>query len=612
MQGQPDADAHRGILVRYALTGLTRPKLPLLVAILAVLLTVPSLWGGWVADDHNHRLRLADPQQIPEQLAGLAGSPMKLFTFADGNPEHNRTLMDVGFWPWWTVPNLRAAFFRPVTVATHWLDYRLWPDRPALMHAHSLLWFAALVGAAAVFYRRFMGITCVAGLAAVLYAVDDARGMPVGFLANRNALLATLFGVLAIIAHDRWRRDSRRLGAIAAPLLLTVSLFSAEAGIGTIAYLFAHAVYLDPGTRRQRVVALLPYAVVVLVWRVVWSRLGCGVWGMAFYVDPLTEPLRYLTAVLERAPILLLGQLFLPPADLYLLFLDLGISSLAYVGTLVAVTVVCAIMLRRFQWDASARFFALGMVLSLLPICATFPSDRLLFFVGLGAFALMARYFEVVFGHPYETMQVGGGWTRRVSSVALGVALVVIHLGLAPVILAVRSAIPVGPPSFLEKLQVNVPMGAEVRRQTVVVVTAPLPILAAFLPGRRALDGLPVPAHTRVLAQSDPTSVTVSRPDTDTLVVRPAKGYLWLSADRLARGSHLPMSVGERVELTGMTAEVTEMTADGRPAEASFHFSVPLEDPCLRWLYWKKDRFAPFPLPGVGETVELISSGPGQ
>ncbi len=582
-------------------TWLVHRHLPGVLAILAIALALPSLWVGWVADDHFHRLRLVG---APE-FADLSGSPMELFTFGDGDPEHTYRLMDVGFWPWWTLPEIRAAFFRPITVVTHWLDYRLWPSRPALMHAHSLLWFAGLIAATTVLFRRLLGLTWVAGLAALLYAIDDARGMPVGFLANRNALIAALFGVLAIIAHDRWRCHGRRLGAVFAPLLLVASLLSSEAGIGTVAYLFAHVVFLDRATWRRRVVALLPYVAVVLVWRVVWSVAGYGVWGMGFYVDPGTEPLRYLAAVLERAPVLLLGQLLLPLSEVYVFCVDLDVAQFYWVGAVVVLVAVGVVLIPRLRWDATTRFWALGMVLSLLPLCATFPADRGLFFVGLGAFALVAQFLDAVLGQGGMTGKGRAGRIPRIPTKTLAILFVVIHAGLAPIALAFRSGMPIGPPRLIEKLHVNVPMGAEVERQSVVVVTAPIPFAVAYLPVRRALDGLPVPAHTRVLAPSYPAPVVVHRPDERTLVIRPKNGYLTLSADQLCRGLHHPMSVGERVELTGMTVVVTELTEDGRPAEASFQFAVPLEDPSLRFLHWKDDAFVPFTPPCVGETMKL-------
>src|SRR5258707_5125 len=86
------------------------------------------------------------------------------------------------------------------------------------------------LGATARFYRRMLGATWVAGVAALVYAVDDARGATVGFIANRNVLVAAAFGVPALIAHDRARRDGSRPAAWLAPLLLAGALFSKEEG----------------------------------------------------------------------------------------------------------------------------------------------------------------------------------------------------------------------------------------------------------------------------------------------------------------------------------------------------------------------------------------------
>jgi len=585
---------------------LTYERLPVVLAILAVGLTLPSMLAGWVADDYHHRLRMVGSPAFEE----LSHSPMDLFAFADGDPEHNRKLMDIGFWPWWTLPDLLAAFMRPVTAVTHWVDYQLWPKLPSLMHAQSLLWFAGLIIATTVFYRRIIGLTWLAGLAALLYAIDDARAMPAGWLANRNAVIAAFFGVLTLIAHDGWRRRNWRMGAVAGPLLLAASLLAKEEGIATCAYLFAYALFLDRGALRGRIVALLPYVAVVLAWRIVWTHLGYGVYGIEIYVDPVTEPLRYAAAVLSQAPVLLLGQFFFPPSELYMFSMDLGVHQLYTVVSIVVVGLFAAIMIPRLVWEKTTRFWALGMMLSLLPICATFPADRGLSFAGLGACALLAQFLGVVFGSSWKVLRSGLTRPRAVATRALGVAFIVIHLCVAPLLLVVRAAVPVAPVSLLERLQVNVPMGPEVKRQSVVIVTAPMPILAGYLPARRALDGLPVPAHTRILAPSDSESVTVSRPDERTLVVRPAHGYLALAADRLARDLLHPMSLGERVELTGMTVEVTALMPDGRPAEAAFTFDVPLEDDSLRWLAWGNPSYVPFTPPAIGETIKLPIARP--
>ena len=65
-----------------------------------------------------------------------------------------------------------------------------------------------------------------------------------------------------------------------------------------------------------------------------------------------------------------------------------------------------------------------------------------------------------------------------------------------------------------------------------------------------------------------------------------------------------PLELGDRIELTDLTIEITAV-ADGRPAEVSFSFARPLEDPSLHWLQWKDGIYVPFDVPAIGETVEL-------
>ena len=149
---------------------LTHRHFPWIMAALAVLLCSGSLQLGWHADDYMHRAVLTRPGELP----GLVQSPLDIFAFIAGDPETNLELKRQGLLPWWSSPELRLCFFRPLSSLTHWMDYRLWPDSPWLMHAHSLLWLGLAVAAAAFLFRRFEPLP-VAGLAALLFAVDDAH-----------------------------------------------------------------------------------------------------------------------------------------------------------------------------------------------------------------------------------------------------------------------------------------------------------------------------------------------------------------------------------------------------------------------------------------------------
>lgn len=595
---------------------LTHPRFPFAVGALAILAVLPSLWGGWATDDHFHRLALANGERAKHIAIHNSNSPTGLYTFFDGVPEHTKKLMDVGVAPWWTCPEVHSSFLRPVGWFTHWLDYRLWPDSPAAMHAQSLVWYAALVGVVAVFYRRVMGATVAAGLAALLYAVDETHVIPVGWIANRNALLATFFGFLALISHDRWVRGGRHGGLICGPLLLALSLLSSEGGAGTLAYLAAYALFLDRAGWRRRFVMLLPYAAVVLVWRIAWKSMGYGAGGGGLaYLDPLSEPLRFAAASLERAPVLILAQFAWPPADVGT-FIGWRVIFLIGLGTLFALLLIAVVVVPLVRQDVAAKFWATSTALALVPACASLPSDRNLLFVGVGAMGLVAQYLGAYYGwngSPHEMSDRSERETPSRLSVPasltplcgpLAVLFVLVHGVLSPIALCIRAASPCGWKGLTEQLHVNLPAEPPLDQRDVVLVNGPSAFHGGYLPIRRANDGNTIPRHTRVISPSQ-AAVAIHRPDARTLVIRPEDGYLHLLYDRLYRSRDCPMSLGERIKLTGLTVEVMALTDDDRPAEASFHFHVPLEDPSLLWLKWEGGSFVQFTPPGVGETVIL-------
>lgn len=587
-----------GGINRFIHAVLTHRFLPFFVAILAVILTLPSLKAGLFVDDYHHKL-LMDGSDSP---ARLLDSPIDMFRFFDGNPEHNFELMDYGVLPWWTYEKVKAAFWRPLASITHWLDYILWPDTPALMHFHSILWYGAFVIAVAFFYCRFAAAAFLAGLAALLFAVDDAHGMPAGFIANRNALMATLFGVLTIIAHDKWRRDNWRTGMFAGPVLLAISLLSAEAGISTCAYLAAHMLFIDRGTWRKRIASMVPYVAVIVVWRFFWTYLDYGMENVGVYVDPVTEPLRFASTLKDRAPFLLLGQLALPPSDITM-FLPPWYSIPIWRGALVFLAIFAVVLTPFLRRDKTARFWAIGMLLSIIPICAAFPHDRLLTFVGIGAMGLVAQLLCAVFG---KTQWRPKNFLWRIPATVLGTVFILVHLIISPPVLMARAAYPVMmPKKIVDKFMVNGPLDDSIENQDLIIVNPPLAFIAIISPLIWESNNYPMPRRLRVLTSSLFRPVKIYRHDANTIVVQPEYGYYAWVLDALFRDKKHPFSIGDCVELTGMTVEIIELTDDDRPAKAAFKFAVPLEDPSLRWLQYKNGSFVPFIPPAVGESVIL-------
>ena len=198
----------RGAIVRF----LARPTGAWAAIAVAVTLALPSLTTGLSADDWLQHL-------VARQLHPFGGVPSSrydLFSFVGHDPRDTLAGIDAGELPWWTDPAVKLAFWRPLSSLTHVVDWTVWPDSPLLMHAQNLVWFALALLAVAVFDRRFFGVpgwggaAWAGGLATWLYAIDDAHAPAVGWIANRNAMIAVAMALPVMVLHDRWRRDGWR------------------------------------------------------------------------------------------------------------------------------------------------------------------------------------------------------------------------------------------------------------------------------------------------------------------------------------------------------------------------------------------------------------------
>jgi hypothetical protein len=552
---------------------------------LGTLLTATSLGSGLAVDDYLHAITLL---KIP--WPGTGRGPLDLFRFVSGDPATARALQDIGQYPWTADTTMRFGFFRPLSAATHVLDYALWPRTPWMMHAQNMAWFAlALLGAAAV-YRRFLGPTWVAGLALLLYAVDDTHGATVVWIANRNALVALSLGLPVLVLHDSWRRGIRPSGRWLAPLLLGVALLAGESALAIVAYLAAYELHVDRGSWRARTLALVPYAAVLAAWRAAYAWLGYGVRGSGTYFDPASSPLEFLAALPRRLPFLLLGELGVPRSDLGITYEYLpGHVLPVMIGFAVVVLGILAVAFARlWRQDPVARFFATGLLLASVPVCAAFAGDRLLLFVGVGAMGLVAQL-------------VGSAASRLERGAAR--LFVVLHLFLAPPLLLLRSAL-VDYQRPIDTACATIPRTPDVEGKTVVLVNPPNDLFYVYVPAVRAVRGEPRPARLRGLSNVI-MGAEVERVDDRTLRIAPDGGFLQRELERMLRDDRHPLLEGAVVSLPGMTVTITKTTPERHPAEALFRFDVPLEDSSLVWMCWTKDGYAPWKPPPVGATVRL-------
>ncbi len=586
---------------------LGHPWLPLVLAAAAMLSMLPALSLGWVWDDLVHRAWLLPASRLEETIkeAGLippasgelATVLMNLYSFV-GSTRSAEDLMDLGLLPWWTSSEVSLSHWRPVTALSHWLDYQLWPDSAALMHLHSILWYGSVVLVVAFAYRRLLRPVWVAGLSALLFAIDESHYIPVAWIASRNILLSMFFGILTLLTYDRWRRRGKARAGLTAAGLFSVALLTGEAGVSTVAYLGAYAVFLDQGRWTERLGRLSPFLGLTVVWGLVYHSLGYGGYGTGLYTNPIRESLRFAAGALERTPILLLGQWAWPPAQVYS-YLSEPMQRLLWLLAIAFIGYVLAMLLPLLVRDRVAAFFATAMLLSLIPPSgAGTPHERRLFFVGFGAMGLAGQFIGgVARSHPW----VRGSGLWRLSAAALSSLLLVMHLGLAGSgrLLAPRLT-SLG--NGLAEATLRIEAGAELRDQDLVIVNAPSSFPLLFFPFLRADQGAPLPRHMRVLAPSF-VPLEITRTGENALSIRtqavsllptePPSGtfqphpvFRLLRAEEAFHAQNFDTESLHDLALPGVDIHILEVGPDGHPRAVSYEFPVPLEDPSLRWVTW--------------------------
>jgi hypothetical protein len=566
-----------------------------------LLCSLPALTAGFYGDDYLQLAKVQAP-------GGSATTRLtSLFTFAPGGAA-TEALIASGAAPWWTTPELRVRFFRPLSAALMLVDHALFGLAPLGYHVHSLLWWLLWLGGTALLFRRLLPAR-LGLLAFAMFAIDDAHWFPIGWIAARNATVAMACVTWGLVAYLRFRQDGWRAGAPLALGAWALALLAGEVAVSGFMYVVAYELVRE-GPRGAawlwpRLRPLVPLGLLLAGYALLYRLTASGVHGSGAYVDPIHEGPAFLGAAAQRVPAQVGALIFGAPLDLWLVtplqpvFVTVGLAALAVtVPWLRAATRALPAPQRH-----AARALALGAALSLIPTSAGLLGERSLAAASVGAAATLAVLLRDGLARLRELRG------PRRTALAVGVlALAVPNLVVAAPWLVTKLFFLSANGRALERLAATAEEAAPAPARPVLLWSNDVFIGSYTAAIARFAHPGALPSF-RVLAMA-PVDLQVTRIASDTLELSCAGTPLLTSEwERLFRGPGYPLPAGTVLPLDGLTVRVVQ-DVGGQPSRVQFRFDVPLDDPSLRFLEWRGRRLVPAQLPPLGETRAIYRSPP--
>ena len=571
------------------------PRVLWVVALVSVLLALPSLFADFYCDDQAMVLTIEGvaPAPIP--------GPFHLYSFMTGAPGERDWLVRESAVPWFTVEGIRLNFFRPLSSALLVLDHALAGRNPLLYHLHSIVWYVLAALAAALLFRRLLP-ECEASLAALLFAVSPAHWMLAAWPSARHVAISGALSTVALLLHvdarDHGAGDERKL-ALGALGCGAIALCGGETALAVFGYVAAYELIARREPVSIRLRALAPWGALFVAYAALYKGLGFGVRGTSGYVDPIGQTSTYLALLPSRLAIYLDAALLGIPSELSLMAPNsarvlavLGVlATLAFAGLLRR-----AVRARDTGLERTLSWLLVGGVFALLPGAASIPGDRVLFQANL-AFAPALAVLLLNAGRAAKSVALT--WLARVGAAVFGL----VHVVLAPLSFAF----------FCRQLAssshaaMDIASKAQIpARPGVAVAGIGLadPLLGMYLPMTLCFAPRPEPRPMAMqLLSMSAHDHWVKRTDERNLEIAIVDGALLEGPfEALFRPEGAPFRIGDRVAAGSWTVRILEENS-GRPTRFSVSFDRSLDDPSLALLIWKDGGLRALAAPRIGDRV---------
>jgi hypothetical protein len=589
------------------------------VALVCAVLYIPGLDAGYLADD------LFQISMLEKRMGSY--SVAHLYAFAPGDAATNAAHVQRGSLPWWTHPEFRFVMVRPLSSLLLSFDHFVAPRQAFVHHLHSALWFAGVLWMGYVLLRRVLN-PWIAVVAIGSFAVDETMTWMIAWLANRCALVCTVFAFTALWVHIRSARDPQAFRGRGQwlELVLWVGAFAGgEYAVGGVAYLGGYMLLGEQRDWKTRVLSMWPAAVALVAFVVTYILLGGGVYGGTTYVDPFRETAQFFTVMGHRVP-RMAGEVWtnwageserfwlrysesglserVMPSDIK----DLGVQAYRHAAFAVATSLAWMVptwVLARKYWSdeerRAIRWLVLGSVFALLPISAIPPATRALMLPNFGAAAFVGASL-VALGRALRD----GKLQHRIGLSVMALAIVYLHFvrefgytreHLDAILGAQRA--------YAQYYLNDAFTELDLRDKHVVVVSTPGLVTGIHGVSMMHVLGMQAPKTWHVLGIG-PRPYTLRRISKRKLELSSVGGAMHQTPQEvLFRNAYDALGKDDTVDAGLFVATVLNDRQGTGPGSVLFRFRWSLDDPRIVVLEVGPDGLRPFELPAEGAVKPL-------
>jgi len=310
--------------------------------------------------------------------------------------------------PWWTSPDARLLFLRPLVNLSARIDYLIWGKSTFGFHLTNLLFhglaclFLFLVG------RRLLKSDWAAFLAVMIFSSHPYNILVVGWVAERASVLTMTFGLAGLAAHIRYRRGGNRawVWELGAWVLFVLAFLARESGcVALVSYFLYDVIVWYPERAEPRppffgwalrlvgtyALLCIPLGLFIVYYKVA----GYGVVGHYSILDEGVSTGSIFTYILKNAVLYLLSMIFFVPISNQM-NLELFSRPIFLVPFLVLLCLLGLLLVlgarARLHRDRRVLFLAAWLLMSLLPILQLLTQNRYVY-PAMAPFGLLASTY---------------------------------------------------------------------------------------------------------------------------------------------------------------------------------------------------------------------------